>query len=186
MPEVEATAHTESVPGVPEAIQRLPTDVMQVSETMILLTWVVFAIAAICLHKLLWKPILRAVAGREQSISDALDGAARARKELADSEVRSRQMAEQASEAARLTAEQAARDAAAAVMRADQDAKAVAQRRYADAEREIEAAQRLASESVRREAATYLGETIERLLRGHLTDEQKHAYQADILNEVKI
>ena len=186
MPEVETTAHTESVPGVPMLIQRLPTEVMQVSETMILLTWVVFGVAAFGLHKLLWKPILHAVDKRERSISDALDGAERARKELAESEARSRQMAEQALEAARLTAEQASRDAAAAVKRADQDAKAVAQRRYEDAEREIEAAQRLAKETVRRDAAAYLGETVERLLRGHMTDEQKSAYQAEILNGVKL
>ena len=186
MPEVEATAHTEAVPGVPASIQKLPTDVMQVSETMILLTWIVFGIAAFCLHKMLWKPILRAVGKREQSISDALDGAERARQELSESEVRSRQMVDQASEEARRSAEQAARDAAAAVARADLEAKAVAQRRYAEAEREIESAQRLASETVRRDAASYLGETIERLLRGHMTDEQKRVYQADILNEVKL
>jgi len=167
-------------------IQRLPTEVMQVSETMILLTWAVFGIAAICLHKMLWKPILHAVEGREKSISDALDGAERARKELAASEIRGRQVAEQASEEARLIGEQAARDAAAAVARSDQEAKAVAQRRYADAEREIEAAQRQASEAVRRDAASYLGETVERLLRGHMTDEQKRAYQVEILNGVKL
>ena len=186
MPEVEATAHTVAVPGVPDVIQQLPTDVMQVSETMILLTWLAFGIAAICLHKLLWKPILRAVDKREQSISDALDGAERARKELEESEARSRQVVDQASEAARLTAEQAARDATSAISRADRDAKAVAKRRYEDAEREIEAAQRLASEAVRRDAAAHLGETLERLLRGHMTDEQKRAYQAEILNEVKL
>jgi F-type H+-transporting ATPase subunit b len=186
MPEVETTAHTAAVPGVPLTVQRLSTDVMQVSEMMILLTWFVFGIAAICLHKMLWKPILRAVEGREKSISDALDGAERARRELAESATRSRQLAEQALEAARLTSEQASRDAAVALARADQDAKAVAQRRYADAEREIAVAQRLASENVRRAAASYLGETIERLLRGHMTDEQKRVYQADILNEVKL
>lgn len=186
MSEVEKAGHAESVSGVPLPIQRLPSDVMQVSEQMILLTWLAFGIAALCLHKLLWKPILRAVENREKSITDALDGAEHARKELAQSETRSRQMAEQASEAARLTAEQAARDATAAVSRADREAKAVAQRRYEDAEREIQAAQRLASEAVRRDAASHLGETLERLLRGHMTDEQKRAYQADILNEVRL
>ncbi len=187
MPEVEATAHSVAVvPGVPEVIQRLPSNVMQVSETMILLTWVVFGIAAICLHKMLWKPILRAVDGRERSISDALDGAERARKELVESEARGRQVVAKASEEARITAEQAARDAAAAVARADRAAKEVASRRYADAEREIEAAQRQASETVRRDSAAYLGETLERLLRGHMTDDQKRAYQAEILSEVKL
>jgi F-type H+-transporting ATPase subunit b len=186
MSEVEKTEHAEAVPGVPEPIQRLPSDVMQVSEQMILLTWLAFGIAAFCLHKLLWKPILHAVEKRELSIADALDGAELARKELAESEARCRQVAEQAAEAARLSAEQAARDAAVALAQADKAAKAVAQRRYADAEHEIEAAQRSAVEAVRSQAADYVGEMIERLLRGHLTDEQKRAYQADILSEVKL
>ncbi|MEI7900389.1 MAG: ATP synthase F0 subunit B [bacterium] len=186
MPEVEHVVSVESVPGIPASIQKLPTDVMQVSEQMILLTWLAFGIAAFCLHKLLWKPILRAVESREKSIGDALDGAAQARKEVAESEARGRQVVEQASEAARALADQAAREAAASVARADQEAKEVTQRRFADAEREIEAAQRQASEEVRREAASYLGETLERLLRGHMTDEQKRAYQADILNEVRL
>lgn len=186
MADGEHTTHVATVAGIPGPIQRLPSDVMQVSEQMILLTWLAFGIAAFCLHKLLWKPILHAVEGREQSISDALDGAERARKELAASEIRGRQMAEQASEEARLIGEQAARDAAAAVARSDQEAKAVALRRYADAEREIAAAQRQASEAVRRDAASYLGETVERLLRGHMTEEQKRAYQVEILNGVKL
>lgn len=186
MSEVEKGGHTATVPGVPESIQRLPSDVMQVSEQMILLTWLAFGIAAFCLHKLLWKPILRAVESREKSIGDALDGAVQARKEVAESEMRGRQVIEQASEEARVTAEQAAREAAAALARAERDAKAVAQRRFAEAEREIEMAQRQASETVRRDAASYLGETVERLLRGHMTDEQKRAYQSEILNEVKL
>ena len=96
MSEVEHAGAVESVPGIPEPIQKLPSDVMQGSDKMILLTWLAFGIAALCLHKLLWKPILRAVEGREKAISDALDGAAVARKELSESEVRGRQVVAQA------------------------------------------------------------------------------------------
>ena len=181
MPEVEATAHTESVQGVPEPIQKLPTDVMQVSNTMILLTWIVFGVAALFLHKLLWKPILGAVAKREQSISDALDGAENARKEI-----RGRQIIEQASEESRAMAERVAREAAATVTRADREAKLVAQRRIEEAERAIVTEQRKAIEAVRHDVALHLGETIENMLRQKLTDEQKRVYQAEILKEVKV
>lgn len=186
MSEAETTAHTESVPGVPAPIQQLPTDVMQVSEQMILLTWLAFGIAAFCLHKLLWKPILRALEHREQSISDALDGAEQARKQMAESESRGRQLVSQADEEARALSGQALREKNALLARADQEAKALAQRRLADAEREIEIERGKAVEAVRLEAAKNIGDVVERLLLKNLTDEQKRAYQADILGEVKL
>lgn len=186
MSEVEHAGAVESVPGIPEPIQKLPSDVMQVSDKMILLTWLAFGIAALCLHKLLWKPILRAVEGREKAISDALDGAAVARKELSESEVRGRQVVAQAEEDAREVEERAAREAAAAIARADRDAKEVAQRRFEEAGQAIEAEQRKAFEAVRRDAAAHLGDTIEHFLRQELTDEQKRAYQADILSGVTL
>jgi len=104
MPEVEATSHTETVPGVPAPIQKLPTDVMDVSEQMILLTWIVFGVAAVCLHKLLWKPILKAVDNREKSVSEALEGAEQARKKMVESESLGRQMLIRANEDAKALA----------------------------------------------------------------------------------
>ena len=186
MSDVEHAGAVESVPGIPEPIQKLPTDVMQVSDKMVLLTWLAFGIAALCLHKLLWRPILRAVEGREKSISDALGGAAQARRELADAEARKLQVAEQAVEEAREVAERASREAAAVVARADRDAKAVAQRRLDEAEQAIAVEQRKAVEAVRLDMAAHIGVALERLLRQNLTDEQKRAYQADILNEVRL
>lgn len=186
MPEVEAAAHTASVQGVPAPIQMLPTDVMQVSNTMILLTWIVFGVAALCLHKLLWKPILHAVANREKSISDALDGAESARKEVFASQIRSREMIEKAAEESRSMAERSAREAEVSIARADREAKLVAQRRLEEAERAVAAEQRKAIEAVRLDAAMHLGETLENLLRQKLTEEQKRVYQADMLNEVRI
>ncbi len=186
MSEVEKGGHTEAVHGIPAPIQRLPSDVMQVSEQMILLTWLAFGIAAFCLHKLLWKPILRAVESREKEIGDALDGAEQARQELAQTEVRGRELVGQASAQAQTVAEQAARESAALLTRADKDAKVLAQRRLADAEREIEIAKRKASEDVRLDVAKNIGDLVERLLIKNVTEEQKRAYQADILSEVKL
>lgn len=186
MSEVEHAGAVESVPGIPEPIQKLPSDVMQVSDKMILLTWLAFGIAAFCLHRLLWKPILHAVEGREKSISDALDGAAQARKELAETEDRKRLTVEQANEEARKMAEQASREAAAAVAKADREAKALARRRFDEATQAIDAEQRKAFEAVRHEAAAHLCDTLETLLRQTLTDEQKRAYQAKIVNEVQL
>jgi len=178
--------HTVAVPGIPEPIQKLPSDVMQVSGQMLLLTWLAFGIAAFCLHKLLWKPILHAVEGREKSISDALDGAKQARKELAESENRKQRTLEQADEEARLVAERASREAAATLARSEQAAKALTQRRLEEAEQMIAAEQSKAFEAVRRDAAAHLGDMIEHFLRQDLTDDQKRSYQAEILNEVTL
>ena len=186
MSEVEATSHTETVPGVPAPIQKLPSDVMAVSDQMILLTWIVFGVAALCLHKLLWKPILHAVDKREKSISDALEGAEQAKKKMTESEHLGRQLVTQANEEAKALSEQATREKNAILSRADQEAKALAQRRAADAEREIEVEMRKAAETVRLEAAKNVGELVERLVRGNITEEQKRAYQSDILGEVKL
>lgn len=176
----------EMVPGIPAPIQRLPSDVMQVSEQLILLVWLAFGIALAVLHKLLWKPILQAVEKREDAISDALDGAEKARQELAETQTRSRQIVDRATGEARAVTDQAAQEASAALARADREAKALARRRFDEAEREIEVEARKATEQVRLDAAKNLGDMIERLLTKNLTDEQRRAYQADILNEVKL
>jgi F-type H+-transporting ATPase subunit b len=186
MKEVEPGEHVELVPGVPAPIQKLPTDVMQVSEQMVLLTWLAFGIAAFCLHKLLWKPILRAVESREQTVRDALDGAERARQELAETAVRRQHLLDQAAAEAQALADQAAREKSTLLARADQEAKALAQRRLDDAEREIGVARDKAAEAVRLDAAKSIGDLVERLLLKNLTEEQKRAYQADVLSEVKL
>jgi len=180
------THAVESVPGIPDALQKMSSDVMNVSGQMIVLTWVAFLVAAICLHKLLWKPILKAVGDREKSVSDALDGAAQARQEMATSEVRKQQLLQQAENEARDVAEQASRKADAIVAKADGDAQAVAARRFQDAERAIAQEYRRSFEALRLDAANRLTGMLEQMLRQKLTEEQKVAYQADLLNEVKL
>ncbi|HRR33049.1 MAG TPA: hypothetical protein P5026_03025 [Kiritimatiellia bacterium] len=184
MSDVEHSAATATVPGVPEPLQKLPSDVMQVSDKMILLTWLAFGIAAFTLHKLLWKPILRAVEGRERSISEALAGAERARSEMAEVDARRKEATARAEAEARAVAERAAREAAETLARADVEAKALAQRRREEAEREIAAEQRRAFEAVRSAAAEHLCDAMERFLRHDLTEEQRRAYQQTVLAEV--
>lgn len=184
MNDVEHSAAATSVPGVPEPLQKLPSDVMQVSDKMILLTWLAFGIAAFSLHKLLWKPVLRTVEGRERSISEALEGAERARREVADAEVRRHESAACAASEAREAAERSVREAADMLARADLEAKALAQRRLEEAERSIAAEQRRAFEAVRSFAAAHLCDSLEQFLRHDLTDEQRRAYQQAVLGEV--
>lgn len=186
MSENAETHAVESVPGIPDAIQQMPSDVMKVSGQMVVLTWVAFLVAAICLHKLLWKPILKAVGEREKSISDALEGAEQARKEIATSETQCKSLVRQAEEQSRAVAEQAQRNAAAIVGRADDDARLAAARRVQDAERQIEVEYRKSFEALRLDTANRMADTLEQMMRLTLTEEQKQAYQQQLLQEVKL
>ena len=186
MSENAQTHAVESVPGIPDVIQKLPSDVMQVSGQMVVLTWVAFLIAAICLHKLLWKPILKAVGVREKSVSDALEGAERARKEIGVSQTQCKALIRQAEDKSLNIADQAMRNASLIVSKADDDARLVAARRVQEAERKIEMEYRKSFEALRLEASTTLMTAMEKMLRLTLADEQKKAYQNELLREVKL
>jgi F-type H+-transporting ATPase subunit b len=184
--ENQETHAVESVPGVPDVIHQMPSDVMKVSGQMVVLTWIAFLIAAICLHKLLWKPILKAVGEREKSISDALEGAEQARAEIATSEAQCKGLIRQAEAESFTIAEQAKRNAAVIVSKADDDARLVAGQRLRDAERQIEVEYRKSFEALRLDAAARMTDTLEQMMRVTLTAEQKKAYQAQLVSEVKL
>jgi F-type H+-transporting ATPase subunit b len=153
---------------------------------MIVLTWIAFAIAAVCLHKLLWKPILKVVEKREKDVDEALQGAANARQELSEAEAGKRKIIHQTEQDVRTMTEAATRTAAAIVARADTDARAAEQRRVAEAERVIQGEYRKAFEELRHNAADNIARTVEKLIRQHLTDEQKRAYHEEMLKEIKL
>lgn len=180
------THAVESVPGIPDALQKMEPDVMKVSGQMVVLTWVAFLVAAICLHKLLWKPILKAVGEREKSISDALEGAEQARNEIAVSAAQGKSLIRQADEEARLITEKAQKNASAIVSKADEEARLAASRRTKDAERQIDLEYRKAFEALRLETASRMTETLEQMMRTTLTDEQRRAYQEKLANEVNL
>jgi len=184
MSDVEHTAATTAVPGVPEPLQQMPSNVMQISDKMILLTWLAFGLTAFLLHKLLWKPILRAVEGRERSISEALEGAESARRELAEVEARRRETVARAAAEAREVTERAVREATDMLTRAEDESKAMTQRRIEEAQRSIAAEQHRAIEAVRSAAADQLCDTLEQFLRHELTEEQRRAYQQSVVGEV--
>jgi len=186
---VNANEHThavESVPGIPEPIQHMQSDVMKISGQMVILTWIAFIVAAIVLHKVLWKPIVRAIEGREKEVSDALAGADQARQALADAEKNRQSVIAQAESDARQIADRATRDATAIRAKADADSQHVAQRRIEEAQRAIQAEYQKAFETLRLDAASRLSSALERMLKQNLTDEQKKKYQDELLSEVKL
>ncbi len=182
----EQTHAVESVPGIPEPLEHMQSDVMQVSGQMVVLTWIAFILAAITLHKLLWKPIMRAIEGREKEVSDALAGADQARQALANAEKDRHDVIAHAERDAREIADRAARDAAAIRSKADADSQSLAQRRIEEAQRAIQAEYQKAFETLRLDAASRLSSALERMLKQNLTDEQKKKYQDELLGEVTL
>ncbi len=65
---------------------------MDVSPAMVGLTWITFILMTIILYKVAWKPILKALDMREQSIRKALDDAQKAREETAALEMKQQQL----------------------------------------------------------------------------------------------
>lgn len=152
------------------------SEVMKVSHELVLLTWATFLIAAFLLHKLAWKPLLRALEHREKGIRDALDGAAAARQETARVREEGRKAVAEAAEKARLLAEEARRAAARTAAAIEQEARDQARRLLEEADREIAAARQRAAEDVRRESARLAVDMAGRLLRDEVTPEQMTAY----------
>lgn len=104
---MEEAPHTQAVTEVPPAAAHdASAGLVEVAPAMMALTWVTFALLALVLYKVAWKPILKALDHRERSIRQALEGAEKARAEAVASEARSREIIQAAQqEAHRLVAE---------------------------------------------------------------------------------
>jgi len=96
----EQTSYTQTVGVVAEtgSEHSQGPGLIDVSGPMMLLTWATFIILAFILGKVAWKPILKGLEVREESIRKALDEAEKARAELAAVEARTKQMIAEAQE----------------------------------------------------------------------------------------
>lgn len=157
-----------------------PTTTTDIGREMVLLTWVAFLLAALLLHRLAWKPILRALDHRERKIRDALEGAERAQQQAGAAAGESRRLVDEAAGRARALQEEARLASERAAARIEQEAREKARRLVEDAGRAIDAAQRRATEDLRREAAALAVQISEQMLAERLTPEQRQAYEARV------
>jgi len=178
MADVTNITATAEVPANAHWWQTLaPTSAINVSLDMVLLTWTAFLIAAILLHRLAWKPILRALDKRERDIRTALEEADLAHKQAENSAAESRKIVGEAMNRARAMTEETRLAAERSAARIEKEAQDKSRRLIEDANQEITAAQRRAIEDLRREAATLAIQLSERMLTEQLTPEQRHAYE---------
>lgn len=168
---------TAEVPVKSALANLAPSSAIEVSGNMVLLLWTAFLIAAILLHRLAWKPILRALDKRERDIRTALDEADLAHKQAENSAAESRKIVSEAVDRARAMTDETRRAAERSAARIEKEAQEKSRRQIEDANQEITAAQRRAIEDLRREAATLAIQLSEKMLTEQLTPEQRRAYE---------
>ena len=169
-----ATAEAHASHGLADLA---PTSAIDVSGKMVMLTWLAFLIAAILLHRLAWKPILRALDKRERDIRTALEEAEQAHQQAANSATESRKIVAEAMDRARAMSEETRLAAERSATRIEKDAQEKSRRLIEAANLEIQAAQRRAIEDLRREAAMLAIQLSEQMLTEQLTPEQRSAYE---------
>ena len=185
MADVTNITATAEVPANAHWWQTLaPTSAINVSLDMMLLTWTAFLIAALLLHRLAWKPILRALDKRERDIRTALEEADLAHKQAENSAAESRKIVGEAMNRARAVTEEARLAAERSAARIEKEAQDKSRRLIEDANQEITAAQRRAIEDLRREAAELAIGLSEKMLAEQMTPEQRRAYQARMIEKL--
>ena len=175
---------TATVPAGSRASSFFPTRADEVSGKMVLLTWTAFLIAAILLHRLAWKPLLRALDRREQGIRQALEEAERARQQTESSAELNRQAVTEAAARARALSEEARLASERAAARLEQETREKSRRMLEDADRGIVAARSRAQDELRHEAGLLAVQLSEQMLAEQLTPEQRRAYEARVIGKL--
>ena len=129
------------------------SEIMKPDVSIAVLTWITFLIMTAILYKVAWKPILKALDLRENSIRKALEDADKARAETAAAEEKRKTMIQDAeAQSRRMLAE--ARAAADEATRAiESRARDEAKNLVNDAKREITTATEKARQELRKETA---------------------------------
>jgi F-type H+-transporting ATPase subunit b len=117
------------------------------------LTWLTFALMAVILYKVAWKPILNALDQREKDIQKAIEEAARTREELAKIDETRKGVLAEADAKAKEIVDAARRAAADASQAIEAKAREEAQILIQNAQREITTAQERAIAALRKESA---------------------------------
>jgi F-type H+-transporting ATPase subunit b len=159
------------------AFARIPSNVTTVSEQMVLLTWVTFAIAFVLLYRIAWKPILRALERREQTIGGALKAAEQARGQAERIQADSARLLREAQARALEIAEESRRAAERVAALAEGEMRERSRRLLADAEAQIVRTREAAEGDVRRAGAGLAISLTERFLREEMSEAQRQALQ---------
>lgn len=175
----------EAVSSVPPAhAAGGAADLVSVSGPMMLLTWLAFIVLSVLLYKIAWKPILKALTDRENSIRKALDDADQARAALSAVETETRRMLSEA-ELRRKTVLNETQTAAARLMaEAEQRAREQTEAALAANRRDIDAALAQARAGLRAETADIVVDLASRLLAERLDGPADRALIEKLLHKL--
>lgn len=162
-----------------------PRSEMDVSGRMVVLTWVSFGLAAFILHRIAWKPMLRALERREAMIRKSIEDAEKARKSVEHAAERQKAMLGDADAKARGIAEDARKAAAAMTVSIERDAREQARRLADDAAVQIENSRRKAIESLRGDAAALAADLAERILTERAAGPEGAAFTERAIREME-
>lgn len=183
---MEAVVQTQTVAevGAPPAGHGAEPGLINVSPPMLALTWITFAVVALILYKVAWRPILTALDMRERGIRKALEDAEKARQEALASEERNRQLLQEAEQESRriVTEARAAAEATARHLREDGERRA--RELMEEAKRDIAAASDQARDSLRRETANLTIQLASRVLARNVDSNQDRQLIADAIKEM--
>ncbi|OGV66386.1 MAG: ATP synthase F0 subunit B [Lentisphaerae bacterium RIFOXYC12_FULL_60_16] len=159
-------------------------DLLELNHRLVILTWITFGLLLGLLYKVAWKPVLRALEGREQSIRNALNEAAKAKASLGEMESRGRQIVAEAEQRAGELLETAREAAETAARQIDRASQARVKLMTDEARRDIEQATQKARESVRQDAAMLAMTMTEKILRQQLTPDMRRSILKNLLDEL--
>lgn len=138
--------------------------IMSPDASMIILTWITFALLLAILYRFAWKPILQALDDREARIRKSLDDARKASEELAQIQGQREKIINEADHQARDIVESSKKAAVEAAKAIERKAKDEASVLMGNAESEIEALQKKAQMSMRKESVDLAVQLAEKLI----------------------
>jgi F-type H+-transporting ATPase subunit b len=158
--------------------------VIDVSGSMMVLTYVTFAITALVLYKVAWKPILSALDKREESLRKALDEAEKTRAEMASIDQTRAAIIAEADKRSREILDQARQAAVETANAIEAKAREESQILLENARREIHAEQEKAMASLRQESAELAIDITRKLIKENLDEPRSRKLASSLIGQI--
>lgn len=152
--------------------------------SLVILTWMAFAVLLVILTKYAWKPILDGLEKREENIRKSVEEADRIRKEMANLENTKKEIVDQAQRKSSMIIEESRQAARHAGKVIEDQAKAQAQIIVENAQRDASDASNRAYADLKKNSADLVVGLASRLVRENMTDEKNKKLVNELLKDV--
>jgi F-type H+-transporting ATPase subunit b len=162
-------------------------DLVQPSIGLIFWTTLAFVTLLFLLRKFAWSPILKAVNEREETITNALNSAELAKKEMANLTASNERLLNQAREERDALMKEAREMKAEIVVKAKEEAQAEGEKMIANAKATIEMERKAAIADLKNQVASLSIDIAEKVVKGTLTgDDKQKALVNELVEEVNL